>query len=315
MMFAFRPLEFGDLDVVHAWMNEPHAKPWFGHSRDDVERDYGASLRREEAFRAYIGLCDGDPCGLFTHSVFRDYPEAAKIYGVVDPDAVANLDVLLHARFAHRGLGVAAIHAFLEQILFVDPRTKSVLIDPVPDNSTAIRTYEKAGFRFVRARPDDGEGGPGLYLLDLPRAEFKKRGAPSPSIRPGRDLELAAAIDRDAYRTPFDPDRLRACAENGRLLFAWEGNEPVGFVTLDRTADRPHVDRLAIRRASMRRGLGRMLLLRAMRWAVRDGEIWVSDPMPWLARMGFEIAGDDDDDDDDKAMVCRGEAFARLMDR
>jgi aminoglycoside 6'-N-acetyltransferase len=351
-MFTFRPLEARDLPTVHAWMNAPHARRWFGHSLEVVERDYGAALRGEEPFDAWIVAHEGREAALFTRGRFGDFPEMARAYGVDDPEAV-NCDVLIgEPSLAHRGMGPRMIRAFLDRV-FDDARVTQVIIDPVPDNAIAIRAYEKVGFRFREARPDDGEGN-GLYLMALSREEHPAGVTSAPFvIRPGRpeEISLAEEIDDDAceaYRAfglPFElpsdhpffameRERWARSLAHTRLLFAETGGVPVGFAALGHVNGRPHVEQLSVRVAHQGRGIGRALLERALRWSVREGELWLSTyasvpwNAPWYARMGFVRASDAEtppelralvdaarrtlpNGRDQIAMVCRGEAHAR----
>jgi len=316
-MFELRPLTREDLPLLHRWFNLPHARRWFGHSMQHVEDVYGASLRGEETFDSFIASIDGAAIGLVNFGFFGDYPDLQHAYGVTDPDA-ANCDVLLAER-AHEGLGPVLIREFLERIVFAHPRTTSVVIDPVPDNTIAIRAYEKVGFRFVRARKDDGEGN-ALYLLELSRDAFTRGRAPEPlTIRPARvsEIELLVDIDDDActlYRDvglafdlpkdhPFareERSRWLASIERGLVLVACDRASPVGFVAMARVDGVPYVEQLSVRRAHGRRGIGRALLLRALRWSVAEGELWLVtyDHVAWNApfyeRMGFERVRDSD---------------------
>jgi len=188
------------------------------------------------------------------------------------------------------------------------------VIDPETDNHRAIRAYEKAGFRFVRAVPEDTEGG-SVYLLELSRAGLASP-APEPEfhLRPAREgeLALACAIDDDACTAfeemgmrvnlgddhPFtraEVERWRQAIEEGRLLFACtRSGEPVGFAAFGYVDGRPYLHQVSVRRALSGKGIGRMLVDRVKRWAVRPGEVLLSTyehvPWngPWYQRMGFE---------------------------
>ena len=352
-MFDFRPLTLEDLPLVHRFLHAPHAKRWFGQSMADVERDYGASVRGDEAFKTFIVTLEGAAVGFVTFGFFGDYPDMQRAYGVTDPDA-ANCDVLLAER-AHEGRGAVLIRELAERIIFASPRTTTLVIDPLPENAIAIRAYEKAGFRFLRAVPNDGEGN-ALYLLELDRATFAAR-APEPfHIRPGRssEMDLARRIDDDAVEAfrevglgdfTFDRGyseaevvRWKACADRGRLLFACADGSPVGFIAIGAVDGKPYIDQISVRRAYMRRGIGSALLLRALRTSVRDGEVWLTTNAdvpwnaPWYARFGFERVAEVDAPrelrallecarphlpwpDREIVMVCRGEAFGAAMRR
>jgi aminoglycoside 6'-N-acetyltransferase len=102
---------------------------------------------------------------------FGDYPDVMGFYGVEDPDIV-NCDVLIgEPDVAHRGLGAPMIRRFLKEIVFQEARFRTCIIDPETENKSAVRTYEKAGFRYLRSIADDGEGHP-VTLLELRRDEL-----------------------------------------------------------------------------------------------------------------------------------------------
>lgn len=309
----FRPLTHDDLPLFHAWQHAEHAKRWFGHSLDEIVEEYGPAIDGDVPIAAYVATLDGRPVGVFNWERFGDAPDFAAAYGVTDPDA-ANCDVILgDPAVAHRGLGPVMIRAFLERVVFADPRVTSMVIDPVVENAIAIRAYEKAGFRFWRAIPDDGYGN-ALYLMTLRRDEVHTPATTAPfTIRPARagEIDVASRIDDDACSLyadaglAFDVSRHPAffarevaawsdAAHDGRLLFACAPDgEPVGFAALGFVDGEPLLHQLSVRRAWMRRGIGRALVARAQRWSVRHGALWLTtyDHVPWnapfYARMGF----------------------------
>lgn len=317
--FDFRPLAAEDLELLHRWLNAPHAKHWFGGERtvDSVFEEYSEYIHPDQPIRAYIIERAGRPIGLLNWERMGDSPEFQRTYEVEDPNSV-NCDMLIGEIDAlHRGQGATMLRQFLQRIVFVDPRLTSCVIDPVPDNAIAIRMYEKAGFRFVRALPEDGEGG-AVYLMELSRAELFSPSSPSADfyVRPAREAELPIAfeIDDDACslffsekvhadfaqpypfaRTPEDVERWTAAVRLQRLLFACTPNGlPVGFAVLDFIDGKPHLDQLSVRRSFMKRGIGKTLVERAKAWSVRSGQLWIttySDIVawnaPWYRRLGF----------------------------
>jgi GNAT superfamily N-acetyltransferase len=316
--FDFRPLTRDDFPQLLRWFTAPHARRWFGErgTPEFLDAEYVPVVDGAVPIAAYVARYEGRDVGLFEWSRAGDHPEMQHTYEIDDPDA-ANCDVLLgEADVAHRGLGPAMIEAFLARVVFADPRITSMVIDPVPDNTIAIRAYEKVGFRFARAVPDDGEGN-ALYLMELRREDlgrYDPRDEPF-SIRPARagELDLARAIDEDACTlyeeagltidVTSDPvffgreiREWTEAIEAGRLLFACApGGEPVGFASLGFVDGAPHLEQLSVRRAWMQRGLGRALVERAKRWSVRAGELWLSTygHLPWnrpfYERAGFEV--------------------------
>ena len=318
---VFRPLAKGDLSALHRWFNAPHARRWFRAKaeRQDVFDEYLPMLSGEGPITAFVALYRGRAVGMMEWERMGDDPEFQRVYEVDDPDT-ANCDVVLgEPDVAHRGLGPAIIQAFLTRVVFADPRITACVIDPETDNAVAIRAYEKLGFEFLRALPDDGEGH-SVYLMNLPRARLGEalRSPLGVHLRPARpgEIDTACDIDDDACTLYSDagmefdarahPDffahEARAweeAIEAGRLLFACAPDRsPVGFASLGIVDGAPHLQQLSVRRAWMRRGIGRALLTRAIRWSVRHGSLWLTtyDHLPWngrfYAREGFAVVSD-----------------------
>lgn len=322
--FDFRPLEQNDMERLHRWFHAPHAKQWFGGGRslESVHDEYSEYLEPDQPIRVYIVEYAGRPIGMLNWERMGDSPEFQQCYKVEDPNSV-NCDMILgESDIAHRGFGSTILRQFLRRIVFVDPRLTSCIIDPVPENAIAIRMYEKAGFRFVRALPDDGEGN-GLYLMELSRSDLEAASLPPRDfyVRPARveEVPLAVEIDDDACllyeeaglhleldeNHPFvahEINRWTEAARHQRLLFACAPNgEPIGFAAFDFVDGRPHLDQLSVRRSWMKRGIGRALVARAKAWSIRRGELWLTTygqgipwNAPWYARIGFVVTDQKD---------------------
>ncbi|HRI69337.1 MAG TPA: GNAT family N-acetyltransferase, partial [Polyangium sp.] len=313
----FRPLEPGDLEMLHRWYQAPHVRPWFGGGRtfESIVEEYSDYFDADQPIHVYIVEYDGRPIGMLDWQRMGDFPEFQRTYEENDPDSI-NCDILIgEVDVVHRGLGVTILREFLRRIVFVDQRLTSCVIDPVPENAIAIRMYEKAGFRFVRALPEDGEGN-AVYLMELSRDQLWKPLPPSPEfyIRPARVNEVSVAVDIDddacvLYANagltmelddehPFvraEVARWAEAAQQQRMLLACSAaGEPVGFAVLNFIDGKPHLDQLSVRRGWMKRGIGRALVDRAKAWSVRPGELWLTTygarvpwNAPWYARMGF----------------------------
>jgi aminoglycoside 6'-N-acetyltransferase len=169
-LLDFRPLAKSDLPRLHTWLNAPHARRWFGEGRsfESVLEEYVPYIEGTVAIRALLVSHAGRPIGMISWECFGDWPDFMRTYAVDDPHAV-NCDVVIGEPDAvHRGLGAPMLRRFLREIVFSDPRYTTCIIDPRPDNASAIRAYEKAGFRHVRTVTDDGEGHP-VYLMEIRR--------------------------------------------------------------------------------------------------------------------------------------------------
>ena len=81
-----------------------------------------------------------------------------------------------------------------------------------------------------------------------------------------------------------------ASAQAGRLFVICEPN-PVAFAALVTVDGRTHLQQLSVRRSSMRRGFGRMLVRHAMQWSpitltTYDHVAW---NRPYYEALGFEV--------------------------
>lgn len=315
----FRPLTREDIPLLNVWFNAPHARRWFGDTPEEVDEEYLPMADGVGPVRGFIVTLGGRPVGLFSWERFGDSPDFQRLYGVSDPDA-ANCDVILgEADVARQGFGPRAIRAFVERVIFADARITTCIIDPHSENFIAIRAYEKAGFRFVRSVFEDGDGA-SVDLLELRRDELARPISPGEFfIRPAREgeLEVAAEIDddacalyaeagivvdttRDAWFFVQEGEHWRASLDAGQMLFACnrEG-EPVGFAAFGKVDGAPHLHQLSVRRGWMKRGIGRALLARVIRWSVRPGALTLTtyDHLAWN-RPFYESAG----------FACVGEA-------
>jgi aminoglycoside 6'-N-acetyltransferase len=147
-VLEFRPMAVEDLPVVTAWLQEPHVGPWWMPSEiDDIAR----AVRGEEAVDPWLVVVDGRAVGYFqVYDVGYDaeYREACATVGV--EAGTAGMDYLLgDPALIGRGIGTAAIGAFVRDVVFGLGPYPAVTAGPDPENTASIRVLEKNGFVFV----------------------------------------------------------------------------------------------------------------------------------------------------------------------
>lgn len=171
----FGPLELEQLPLVHRWMHAPHAERWWARNRtvDDVIAQYTPAITGEIPIHAVMVAYDAAPIGIVEWMRFRHFPKLMRAYGVDDPDAVSCGVLIGEEAFAHHGLCAPMICRFLREVPFRDPSCRACFIDPECGNVSAIRAYEKAGFRFLRDTTDDQ--GLAIHLMGLTREELQSR--------------------------------------------------------------------------------------------------------------------------------------------
>jgi RimJ/RimL family protein N-acetyltransferase len=143
--FEFRPLTEADLPRLWEWMNRPHvATRWVGPiTLERVQAKYRPRLGGGPV-RPYLARLADVPVGFiqsyWATQVPDEWPEER------DPGVMGIDQFLADPEKLNQGLGTEMVRQFVAH-LFEDPRVTRVQTDPSPDNSRAIRCYEKAGFR------------------------------------------------------------------------------------------------------------------------------------------------------------------------
>ena len=156
-----RPLRVGDVERVAEIQSEPGVTRWWGPPDEaDLRRQ---AEGRDEA-KAFAIETEGELVGLIQYQEENepDFRHAA-------------IDVFLAERAQRRGLGSDAVQT-LARYLIEERGHHRLTFDPAADNTAAIRTYEKVGFRAVGVmrehwRSPDGRWRDGL-LMDLLASEF-----------------------------------------------------------------------------------------------------------------------------------------------
>jgi len=107
------------------------------------------------------------PVGYLQTYRIADHPEYARALQI-EADA-AGVDLFIgEAEYLYRGLGPAALRKFLKEVIFADPEISCCVLGPQPENRSAIRAYEKVGFRYVKTVRVPGQEEP-EYLMRVLR--------------------------------------------------------------------------------------------------------------------------------------------------
>lgn len=149
MELTFRPMTADDLPLVRAWLDEPHVHPWW--SPTDYDTDVVPAVRGEEAMEPWILVIDGRDSGYFqTYDIGIDEPYRAACATVGVDAGTAGMDYMLgDAGLIGKGVGSAAIHHFVTDVVFGHGPWPAVCAGPDPANLASIRVLEKNGFVFA----------------------------------------------------------------------------------------------------------------------------------------------------------------------
>lgn len=171
---TLRPMVEQDLPLLHEWLNRPHIVAWWGGERPtlaQVREQYLPRVLEGEQVIPYIGMLGDEPFA---------YAQSYVALGAgdgwweeeTDPGVRGIDQSIADPELLGKGLGTRLVLALVE-LVFADPQVSRIQTDPAPNNLRAIRCYEKAGFRKVKAivTPD----GPAIYMLRDRSAVFGER--------------------------------------------------------------------------------------------------------------------------------------------
>jgi RimJ/RimL family protein N-acetyltransferase len=160
--FEFRALAESDLPLLHSWLNRPHVLDWWSgeSSLEEVRAKYLPRIG-SGTVRCYLAYLASKPVG-FIQSYVAVETEDGWWVGSADPSVLGIDQFIADADRLGRGLGTAMASQFAS-FLFRDSTVSRIQVDPRPDNSRAIRCYEKAGFHSTGlvTTPD----GPALLMI------------------------------------------------------------------------------------------------------------------------------------------------------
>jgi aminoglycoside 6'-N-acetyltransferase len=155
--YQFCPLSTADLAMVRQWLAMPHVVEWWGDPDEQFEL-ISADLR-DPAIEQFIVATDGVPFGYLQCYHLLTWPTEA--FGP-QPDGTRGIDQFIgRPEMVGRGHGSHFISRFVDELLSAG--TPRVITDPAPENSRAIRAYEKAG--FVRHRLVETVDGPAVLMV------------------------------------------------------------------------------------------------------------------------------------------------------
>ena len=170
---SFRPVQLADLPLLYTWRTANHVRQWWDApaSYDALVEQFTARPDSKEPPFRFLILYEQTPIGSiqsFPIRSWRDYHAAIQV-----EEEAAGVDMFIgDQRYLHQGLGGPILRQFLQEIVFSDEAFVSCIIGPEPENTVAIKAYEKAGFRHLKTMPIPFLGET-YYLMRLARSELR----------------------------------------------------------------------------------------------------------------------------------------------
>lgn len=161
---SFRPLTLDDMPQMSAWLSDPVVSEWYGEGEASIEHlneKYAPGINNREPTRGFICLINEVDVGYIQAVPIDGYPEY-QVQLQLEPGAIG-IDIFLgDERYRGRGIGSEILRTFTERIVFGQLRASFAVIGPDPANTRAVRSYEKAGFSWLKTvyvsdedRPDE----------------------------------------------------------------------------------------------------------------------------------------------------------------
>ena len=157
--YTFRRMSEADLPLLAQWLALPDWRRWWGEPEAELV-NLAADLH-EPAMRLWIvALGNTDFAFLQDYDIdaLPDHPYRGMPKGSKGLDQSIGL-----AEMIGRGHGSAFIRAHADALLA--DGTPCVVTDPHPQNTRAIRAYEKAGFARLHELETAGDWGPVLLMV------------------------------------------------------------------------------------------------------------------------------------------------------
>ena len=143
---SLRPMTAADLELVRAWIGEPHVARWYlsGSAIAEELDDLEACVVGDEPTHALVVVESGRDVGWCQWYCCRDYPEHAVAVGAELDDIGLDYALGDPTRIG-QGLGTALIATLMAHIRLRHPRA-GLVADPEAANLASRRALEKNGF-------------------------------------------------------------------------------------------------------------------------------------------------------------------------
>ena len=165
-----------DLERARRWLLLPHVRRWWNDDPDEDDYPEGTlaewlkAIRGEDATDMFLIVLDGRPIGVIQSYRVQDYPDyVAEVGDLAQP--AFSIDLFIgEPELIGKGHGAALLRAFLP-IAFERYALDYCVIGPSKTNAAAIRSYEKAGFRYLKDYREEDTIDPAHVLLDIRRSD------------------------------------------------------------------------------------------------------------------------------------------------
>ena len=151
MEIKFVPLNISHFPLLLKWLMTDHVRKWWDYDiawTDELVAEkytsYAKGLKGDKPIHAYVFYDNETPIGYIQYYDIHDFPRDTQF-----PEKSAALDFYIgEPNYLRKGYGGATLKAFCEEVIW--SQFDACFVDPEPDNESAIRGYESAGFEVFK---------------------------------------------------------------------------------------------------------------------------------------------------------------------
>lgn len=149
---TFRSMQESDLPLMFKWLQTDFVVQWYGGkslTKQEISEKYLPRIRMETYIKPFAILYDDIPIGYIQTYLIEATPDDYR--NVINLPNSAGIDLFIgEVNYIHKGLGQHILRNFMKTVVFPQMSVKWCIIAPEPANKSAIRVYEKAGFRHTK---------------------------------------------------------------------------------------------------------------------------------------------------------------------
>lgn len=134
------------MPMLYEWLSEPHVRAWWDEPQVEIELIRNG--RKSGDIDGYVVEHGNQPIAYIQSWVPASYTHEEEWLKAL-PEGTMAIDILIARRdLTGKGIGPSILRRFCNKLR--DEGARHIVIDPDPDNTRAVRAYEKAGFVPVR---------------------------------------------------------------------------------------------------------------------------------------------------------------------
>ena len=145
--FAFKKITTADLPILFAWFKEPHVYKWWPTlEENELLEKFLQRIRSKDTF-GYLVFLNNHPIGYLQYYYIDRSNEKAGSWLPPLPDTTIGTDQFIgNPEYIGKGYGTLFIKQFIQELPTIESRITTIILDPDPTNTAAIKCYEKVGF-------------------------------------------------------------------------------------------------------------------------------------------------------------------------